>query len=548
MALLNLRRAAWALIGWAAIACGADEEPAASPGKGDPALGGTAVVAFNAEMGSFNPLVNTDLNTMEVNNYLLFTPIVSYDEEFQPRPHLAAGWDLDEAGVTFYLNRDVTWHDGHPVSAHDVAFTFERAKDPLTASILASVYLEYVDAVEVIDSFTVRFHFTGPHARPLDGFWWAPVPKHILESIPPQKLAQAAYNRDPIGSGPFRFVSWEAGASVTFERYRGYAESLGGAARLDRVIFRFIPESTTLLSETIGGGIDVNGSLQPDQTNDIERSSRTRLVAYPSREYYYIGWNTRDPILGDPRVRRALAMAIDRQQLVDALLFGHGVLATGTIAPWHPLYADIEPLPFDPAAATDLLIEAGWTDRDGDGTIESPAGTPFRFRLMTNTENPVRTDIAQVVQARLAEIGIVVDVQTLEWQTLLARHRGRDFQGVVQSWVLDSFRIDPFALFHSSEADREGSYNRSGLSDPEVDRLIEAATRTAGAAEAKALWEEFSTALQAAQPFTFLMWVDELVAVSERLKGAEMDARGILVNVASWWIPADERRFAVSDR
>ena len=535
-----LRRAPACLLLLVALSCSAED--GADGDAGRPEGGGTAIVALNADMSSFNPLVNTDLNTTEVNDYMLFTPIVQYDESFQPRPYLARSWDLTEDSVTFNLNRDVRWHDGRPVTAHDVAFTFRRAKDPETASILAAVYLEQVEDVAVLDSFTVRFYFARPHARPLDGFWWPPVPRHLLEDVPPAEMRQTPFNRRPVGSGPFRFVSWESGESLTLERNPEFSASLGGPPRLDRVIFRFIPESTTLLSETLSGVVDVNGSLQPHQAAEVENSPRVDLLAYPSREYYYIGWNARDPILDDARVRRALTMAIDRRQLVDALLFGHGELATGTIPPWHPLYTPIEPLPHDPDAAARLLEEAGFGDRDGDGIRESEAGRAVLFTLMTNHENPVRTDIAQIVQSQLGAVGADVEVEIMEWQALLSRHRARDFQGVVQSWVLDNFRVDPFALFHSSQAEIPGSYNRSGFADPEVDRLIEQAARTADPAQARALWADFARVLQERQPFTFLMWLDELVAVSDRLEGAQMDARGILVNVGEWWIPADRRR------
>jgi peptide/nickel transport system substrate-binding protein len=218
------------------------------------------------------------------------------------------------------------------------------------------------------------------------------------------------------------------------------------------------------------GRIDVDGSVYPHQADHIGRTPGVRLISYPSREYYYIGWNTRNPPLSDRRVRRALTMAIDRAQLIDALLFGYAQPATGTIATWHPMFSSIQPLPFSPDGAGALLAEAGWRDRDGDGVREDASGTPLRLTLMTNHENPVRTDIAQIVQSQLARVGVAVDTRTLEWQTVLARHRGRDFEGVVQSWVLDNFRVDPAALFHSSQADRTGSYNRSGLKDQRVDR------------------------------------------------------------------------------
>lgn len=509
-------------------------------GERDPVTGstggGTAIVALNAEMGSFNPLTNTDQNANEVNYYMLFTPLIQYDSAFDPMPYLAQRWDLEPDEVVFYLRRDVRWHDGRPVSAHDVKFTFDRAKDPETASILSSAYLGLVASAEVVDSFTIRFRFTRPHARPLDGFWWSPVPRHILADVPPREMIRADFNRNPIGSGPFRFVSWQSGESVTLERNPDFAPSLGGPPRLYRVIFRFVSEPATLLSETLTGNVDVNGSLFPHQAEAVRAADGVRLVRFPSREYYYIGWNLRREPFGDPRLRQALTMGIDRGQLIEVLLFGFGQPASGTIAPWHPLYPAIEPLPYDPSRADSLLRAIDWIDRDGDGVREGPGGEQLRFTLMTNHENPVRVDIAQIVQSQLTELGVAVDVKTLEWQTLLTQHRGRDFDGVVQSWVLDNFRVDPTSLFHSSQAEIPGSYNRSGLRDARVDSLMEAALATSDPDSAAVLWHDFALALQETQPFTFLMWLDELAAVSDRLRGVRMDARGTLVSVASWWI------------
>jgi len=520
----------------AVMACGGEPRDGGNRGV---SRASTLVVGFNAEMQSFNPLVNTDQNTNEVNYYMLFTPLIQYDPSFEPRPYLAASWDLEPQRVTFYLNRDVHWHDGRSVTARDVQFTFERAKDPQTASVLSSAYLQLIESAEVVDSFTIRFEFARPHARPLDGFWWPPVPRHLLEDISSSEMLRADFNRRPIGSGPFMFSRWESGESVTLQRNPDFPESLGGPPQVERVIFRFVAESATLLSEALTGRIDVDGSVYPHQAEQIERTPGVRLISYPSREYYYIGWNTRNPPLSDRRVRRALTMAIDRGQLIDALLFGYAQPATGTIAPWHPMFSSIQPLPYSPSGAGALLAEAGWRDRDGDGVREDASGTPLRLTLMTNHENPVRTDIAQIVQSQLARVGVAVDTRTLEWQTVLARHRGRDFEGVVQSWVLDNFRVDPAALFHSSQADRAGSYNRSGLKDQRVDRLIEQASSTLDTAEARRLWAEFSVALQEAQPFTFLMWLEESASISEHVQGIEMDARGMLVTIADWRISAE---------
>ncbi|MFQ5551182.1 MAG: ABC transporter substrate-binding protein, partial [Gemmatimonadales bacterium] len=217
----------------ATLACGAD------PGAREPGdsadTGGTAIIAFNSELQSFNPLVATDLNTIEVNTYMLFTPLLQYDESYQPRPYLASSWELDSGGVTFHLNRDVRWHDGQPVTAHDVEFTFGRAKNPETASVLSSAYLAMIESAAVIDSFTIRFGFTRPHARPLDGFWWAPVPMHLLSEVPPAEIVHSSFNRQPVGSGPFKFVRWDSGELVALDRNEEFPASMGGPPAVERV-------------------------------------------------------------------------------------------------------------------------------------------------------------------------------------------------------------------------------------------------------------------------------------------------------------------------
>lgn len=528
-----------------AIACTGDAPRGAAGDRTarGPAHGGTVVTAWNVDFQAFNPLVNTDQNTNEVIAFLLFTPIVRYDSTYGVRPYLAERWTLRPDEVTFHLRRDVRWHDGVPVTARDVAFTFERAKDPATASPLASAFLADVASAEVLDSFTVRFAFARPHPQALEDFVWAPVPRHLLDTVPSSAMRQTPFNRRPVGSGPFRFLQWRPHLYAVFERNPDFPEGLGGPPPVGRIVLRVVEESTARLTELLNGSLDLNLSLWPGEARQVERARDVRLLSYDSRNFYYIGWNTRHPLFRSARVRRALTLGIDRRQIIQALLHGQADIAVGPIPPWHPLFdPSIEPLPYDPEHARALLAAEGWRDRDGDGLLEDEEGRPFRFTLMANVENPIRSDIAQVVQANLRGLGVLVDVRTFEWQTMLARHRARDFEAVVTSWVLDNLRVDPYALFHSAEADKPNSYNRSGFKSPHVDRLIEAGRAELDPQAAARIWSEFTRALQEEQPFTFLLWVRGLAGVSDRVREVRMDARGQLATAAEWWIPKGEGR------
>ena len=191
-------------------------------------------------------MVNTSILTDEVIKQMLFTPIIRYDEDLQPQPHLAESWELSDTSVTFTLREDVRWHDGRPVTAEDVKFTFDLAKNPETASLLESAYLNQVESATVVDPRTIRFDFAAPHAQALDGFWWPPLPRHLLENVPPAELSQASFNQNPVGSGPFRFVSWDRNQQMTVEANDSFPEGLGGRPYLDRVVFRVIPDEKAI--------------------------------------------------------------------------------------------------------------------------------------------------------------------------------------------------------------------------------------------------------------------------------------------------------------
>jgi peptide/nickel transport system substrate-binding protein len=505
-------------------------------GCGERAGSDTVVVGMRSDFSAINPVTSSSYYTNQLINYALFTPLIQYSAELQPEPWLASSWELHgDTAITFRLRTDVRWHDGRPVTAGDVAFTFELAKNPESASLLATAFLADVASARVSDDSTITFRFTRPHAQALEDFWWAPIPSHLLRDVPAAELANAPFNRAPVGSGPFRFGEWRPNDRLILLSNPSFPRALGGPATADRVVFRVVPEASTLLAELVTGGVQVDIPLLPEQVADVRQTAALSLHSFPGTTVYYLGWNNEREPFQDARVRLALAQAIDRREIIAGLLHGQGEFATSTIPPWHPAYPRaVQPLAFDRAAAARLLEQAGWVDGDGDGVRER-AGRPLSFTILT-ADDQLRRSVAEVLQSQLRQVGARVAIQASEFQTMLSTHKERAYDAVFTNWVLDNFQVagSLHSLFHSSLADVPLSTNRSGTRNPALDALIERGAAATDPAEQREIWLETTRLLQREQPVTFVFWLAELAGARREVHGVEMDPRGELRSLARW--------------
>jgi peptide/nickel transport system substrate-binding protein len=515
-------------------ACGGGEPAGEGPGAaGAPVDGGTAVMATVSDFDAFNELVSTDYDTNQTMSFMLFTNLVKLDEEMNYEPYLADSFWMSEDGLslTFRIRDGMMWHDGVPVTADDVIWTYEMSvNEQIAYANLA--YFQYVSRVVKVDDRTVRFEFDTVHSDALMDFTeWSPMPKHLLEDIPPADMRNAPFNRQPVGNGPFRFVSWESNQQVVFEANTDFVL---GRPHIDRVVVRVIPEQTTELTELLTGGIDFMRAVPPAEMRRVEESDDVHAVTYPARSYTFLAWNLRNPLFENAEVRRALTMGIDRQQIVDALLYGYGTVAVSDVMPFQWEFNDeLEPWPYDPEQAREMLATEGWTDHDGDGIIDKD-GRPFRFTLGTNQGNDLREDIVVIVQNDLKQLGIDVEPRLVEWNTFITDLKAKNFEAAVSGWSTD-FKFNPTDLF-STEA-IEGKYNYPSYSNPVADSLMEQALMTLDREEAKPLWIRYSEIIHEDQPYTFLYYLEERLGVNNRLQGVTADARGHLVSVSEWWIP-----------
>jgi peptide/nickel transport system substrate-binding protein len=520
-----------------ALACGDPSPEAGSPTEEAPSRGGTAVVAIGADFDVFNELATTAVLVDQVIGHVLFQNLMVYDENLDYAPALADSFWVaaDGLSASFRIRDGVRWHDGVPVTVDDVIWSFEMSKLDEVAYPERQT-LQYVQQAERVDDRTVRFVFNAVHAEPLADFiFWTPMPKHLLEGVPPIEMINAQFNRQPVGNGPFRFVSWKANEQVVLEANEDF---WAGRPYLDRIVFRVIPENATAITELLSGGIDLYGGVSPMDMGRLEESEIARPLSYPSLGFTSLIFNLENPLLADVRVRRALTLATDRQALIEGLLRGYAELTAGPVAPsqWER-NAVLEPWPHDPDAAARLLAEAGWRDTDGDEILDK-AGRPFRFQMITDTDN-LREDVLVALQSQFREIGVNARAQSVEANTLGDKWMSGDFEAILISLEL-YLRFDATLIFETGAPFNGGSY-----SNLRVDDLMRRARTTQDRAEAKPLWDEFQAILHEDSPFIFLYFAHARWGASRRLQGvapaAEPSGYSPLASVTKWWIPTDQR-------
>lgn len=523
-----------------------DSGHAAEAGDLKPAYGDTIVGGSIGDASVLIPMLAGDSASHEVAGQI-FDGLIAYDRnlsDFEPR--LAKSWEVSENGldITFHLRDDVRWHDGEPFTARDVEFGFNAITDPDTLTAYAEDYLQ-VDTFEVVDDYTIRVSYSKPFAPAL-GSWGSLVvlPRHLLEGKPINEHA-TEFGRHPVGLGPYKLASWESQKRITLSVNEDYYR---GRPYIDGVLTRIIPDTQTQFLELKAGGLDQMG-LTPlqfsRQTSSAVFERNFSKYKYLTNSYTYLGYNLLDPLFKDVRVRRALAHAINKREIVDAVLLGLGSPAA---VPYKPgtfwANQEISGPAYDPDKARKLLAEAGWRDTDGDGLLDKD-GKIFEFELITNKGNEQREKAATIVQRRLADIGVKVSVKVIEWAAFINNFiDAKKFEAVILGWSL-SPDPDQYDIWHSSKT-KPKQFNFISFANAEVDELLEKGRRTFDRDERKRYYDRFQEILDAEQPYTFLYVAYALPIVHKRFHGIEPAPAGIYHNFKDWYVPKSLQKYTMT--
>ena len=415
--------------------------------------------------------------------------------------------------LRFRLRQGVRFHDGHPFDAGDVKFTYDALMNPRNLSPRTSDY-EPIKRVDVLDAHTVVVTYKRLYSPAINAWMMGMLPEHLLnaDALAREMAAQSVsdatradfgmrdsvFNRAPVGTGPFRFVEWRGDEFIELARNDDYWE---GPPEYAHYYFRVIPDLLTQEVEFKSGAIDAYG-VQPHQVARYKQDDTYQSFSSLGFGYTYIGYNNRKPLFADPRVRRALGMAINTDDIITYVLYGEGERTTGPYPRQTEWYDHaIQPLPYDPAAAQRLLAEAGWRP-NADGWLEKD-GKVFEFTLITNNGNPLRASVLAIAQDAWKKIGVRCQTQVFEWAVFLQDFVNTgSFDAVVLGW---SMGIDPdlYQIFHSSQAGPQ-QLNFVGYANLEADKLIVRLRREYDRTAQRELAHRLHRTIAEDQPYTFL--------------------------------------------
>ena len=455
---------------------------------------------------------------------------------------------------TFRLRAGVRWHDGHVLDARDVLFSYDCYRNPEVRCDRKRYLFEKIASARALDERSVRFVFARPYFMAASVFdeSFTILPSHLYDLSDPdhpehrpdvsaqeqgRHVNESPHNRDWVGLGPYRLVAWDA-QTLAARRFEEYFDPAHGGW-LDTLRWRAIPDAQAAFQAVLAGELDLYDRLDAEQFF----GQATRAEAFTSRCYRawvatpyvsYTLWNTHKPELADPRVRSALGMAFDWDELARTWYRGLAARASGEQY-WPTPACDrtFAPLPFDPAAAERLLAEAGWYDHDGDGRVDKD-GQALALALAFPSGNDTSEAYGLRFQEQLDRLGVELTLEPLELAALSSRLAERSFDAVALGWTL-AYESDPEPIWHSRWA-QGNSANRSGLADEEVDRLIERIQVELDPARRAELFHRLQRRIHALQPVQFGLYVPRRLALSRRLRNVQLFALDPGWSLRRWWV------------
>jgi len=525
-------------------ACGTKQESVSSkpPEEKPPAYGDILVRGDIGDASNLIPILASDSASHNIAG-MIYNGLVKYDKNMNIVGDLAESWDISSNGlvITFHLRKGIKWHDGKPFTSADVLYTYQATIDPKTPTAYAGDFLK-VKKVEAPDDYTFRVTYDKPFAPALISWSSAILPRHLLAG---KDITRSSLSRHPIGTGPYMFREWVAGQKIVLVSNPDYFD---GQPYIDGRMTRIIPDTATMFLELRAQNIGMMGLTPLQYTRQTENNlfkNNFNKYRYLSFAYTFMGYNLKNPLFADKRVRQAISYAINKDEIISGVLLKLGKPASGPYKPGTWAFNDkVKVYNYNPQKALALLNEAGWEKTGSEGLLKKD-GQPFIFEIVTNQGNETRQKCAEIIQRQLKEIGITVKIRVLEWSAFVTDFiNKRRFDAVILGWTIP---LDPDAydVWHSGKTAPE-ELNFISYNNPEADEMLEKGRSTFDQKERKKYYDRFQEILAEDQPYTFLYVPEALVIINNRFRGIEPAPIGLEHNFIKWYVPKDEQKYTLT--
>jgi peptide/nickel transport system substrate-binding protein len=505
------------------------------------AAGDWLVQNLGSEPAVITPFIDKDAYGSEVQGPVLESLVTRNLETFKFEPFLAESYLISGDGLTFtfVLRKNVTFSDGHPLTADDVVFSFKTVMAPNIDSDREKAYFAQVESCVKKDDRTVIFKFKHPYFKALETCGGLSIiPEHMYKWSSADEYNKR--NSLLVGSGPYMFKDWTIGQQIELVRNDHY---WGERPTYNRLVFRFIQNPLSALQSFEQGDIDVTSPL-PEQyeklAHDPAFTSKFKvfLLQVPNAGYRYIGWNLTKPMFKDKLTRQALTELIDRQALIDTIQKKQAIPITGPFSPMTPQYdKTVKAWPYDVEDAEKKLKEAGWQLNSNNQLTRD--GAMFKFDLMIPSQSPPYQQTAEYIKQQFKKAGIEVVISPFEFSVLVDRLDNRQFDAAMLGWTGD-VEDDPYQIWHSDSIKDKGS-NFISFNNPEADKLIEEGRKTLDDAKRMEIWHQLHRLIHEEQPYTFLAMAMDRTFVNGRFENTKAYKTGL--NPFDWFVPVEKQKY-----
>lgn len=482
----------------------------------------TLKLSMSSSPTRINPILSNDSASSEISNWI-FNGLFKYSKDGTVVPDLASSHKfINNTKLIIKLRQDVQWHDGEKFTAKDVLFTYNQIINPKVFTSIISNYKE-VKSVQQLDDYTIEIIYKKPYFKALEIWMVGILPEHILKNE--QDLMKSTFNKKPIGTGSYTIDGFKVGQDIQLKAFDNYFD---GRAKIDTIEYKFLPDPTTSFLMLKQKRLDMAGliPLQLDRQVNKQFKKEYKIIEKPAFAYTYLGFNLRNEKFKNPKIREALSLAIDRQELVDILFFGHGIVCNGPFLPGTFAYNEtFKPVTQNIQKAKALLKEAGYDEKK-----------PFSFEMVTNTGNETRINAAQILQYQLEKIGVTMSIRVMEWQAYLNTVvHPRNFEAILLGWSL-ALMPDAYPLWHS-DSDKLGRFNLVGYQNKQVDELIVTASTTIDRNKLSQIYKKLFKLIVNDNPYLFLYIPNSITAVNSTIQNIEPALIGITHNQKDWIKP-----------